>query len=240
LRRKIDFTQPGAAALSDPIPLVLNGRTILGQTRPTVNGAVPGSGAVADYQTALFNALQPQAYTFGGKEGALTCKVEPTKYSVKVSALLSAITKPKDKMWSGAYEVDKMKKPPDACKNRELGAVRVEMKGKPDSEALFNKVRTHEGQHVTDLENLTGSVLKPYNDLLLGLKGAGKDERACVDNIFSQVGSGKDGKDTVAVNSFVKKWLDAVNVYDKPTGAHHSKFNTTSNTRCDKLTAQEV
>jgi formate dehydrogenase assembly factor FdhD len=101
-------------------------------------------------------------------------------------------------------------------------------------------VQTHEQEHVADLQRLTNSELKPYDTFLLGLSGAGKDEKECVNNLVAQIGGGKDARDAKAVVSFVDKWQAAVNVYDKPTGTHHSKFNTTSDAHCEKLKTQEV
>lgn len=231
VRRKVDFTQPAPPALADPIPLVLNGRTILGETRPTVNGTVE-----ADFPKAVFVALQPAAFNFSGKEGALKCNVAPAGFNVLISAALSAITRPSKKMWSGAYAVDKMKNHPDACDHTGLGEVRVEMNGKPDSETLFNKVQTHEQQHAADLKRLTASELKPYEKTLLGLKGEGKTEEACAADVYKKI----DNRDQTAVNAFAKKWLDSVRAYDKPTGPHHSEFATVPDEKCAKLRVQEL
>jgi len=79
---------------------------------------------------------------------------------------------------------------------------------------LYEKVQTHEGEHVADLKKLMNSELKPYHDFLLKLTGKGKIDRDCVDDLFKQVGD----KDALAARSFVDKWLAAVQVYDKPGG----------------------
>ena len=50
------------------------------------------------------------------------------------------------------------------------------LEGKPDGDALYEGVQTHEGEHVADLKKLMNSELKPYHDFLLKLMGKGESE----------------------------------------------------------------
>jgi len=109
------------------------------------------------------------------------------------------------------------------------------MEGNPDSTALHEKVLVHEQEHVTDLKNLSTKELKPYHDFLIGLTGTGKTDEDCVKDIFKQVGK----RDALAANDFVDKWLDAVQVYDKIGGTHHSKFVTKVDPECTNLQITE-
>ena len=119
---------------------------------------------------------------------------------------------------------------------KKRGNVQVEMTGKPNSTALYKKIQAHEQQHVTDLQNLTTKVLKPYHDFLVGLTGTGKTGQECVDDIFKQVGK----RDTETTRKFVDDWLAAVQVYDKPGGSHHSKFATHVDQNCTKMDIKET
>lgn len=234
LQRKIEFTQPTPIP-ADPIPLVLGGRSILGSTLPSLNGTVlPGYAIKKDYKEAVFNALQPQAFTFSDTRGGKTCKVSPDNFKITVSAEVRVIKEPDHGKWAGLYPPATLGSPPTVCAGKRE-AIAVEMKGKPDSAALCTKVRSHEQEHVTDLKNFVNSELKPYHDFLVGLTSTGKSEKECVDNLFSQVGK----KDAEAAGKFVDKWLDAVQVYDKPGGTHHSKFETTVDAGCTTMRIEE-
>lgn len=101
---------------------------------------------------------------------------------------------------------------------------------------MYEKVQTHEGEHVADLKKLMNSELKPYHDFLLKLTGKGKTDKDCVDDLFNQVGN----KDALAAESFVDKWLAAVQVYDKRGGTHHSKFTTSIDNACTTFKIKET
>lgn len=234
LQRKIEFTQP-TPILADPIPLVLGGRSILGSTLPSLNGTVlPGHAIKKDYKEAVFNALQPKTFTFSDTRDGKTCKVTPDNFTIAVSAEVRAIKEPDHGKWAGSYPPATLGSPPTVCAGKRED-IAVEMKGKPDSAALCTKVRSHEQEHVTDLKNLVNRELKPYHDFLVGLTGTGKSEKECVDNLFTQVGK----KDAEAAGTFVDKWLDAVQAYDKPGGTHHSKFETTVDAGCTTMRIEE-
>jgi hypothetical protein len=151
---------------------------------------------------------------------------------------VSAITKPNNKTnWSGNYPASILSGAPSVCTGKApKDIVNVELEGKPDGEALYKKVQTHEGEHVADLNKLMNSELKPYHDLLLKLTGKGKTDKDCVDDLFKQVGS----QDALAAGSFVDKWLAAVQVYDKPGGTHHSKFATSLDKACTTFKIKET
>ena len=231
LQRKIDFTS-GKPTLSDPIPLVLGGTTNLGRTRPGMNGTVfPDGLTIKDYKAAVFQALQPRTFNFKQQtKDEKNCKVDASAYVISVFAEVSAITKPNtNKMWSGSYPASILNGVPSVCAGKgPKDLINVELEGKPDGEALCKKVQTHEGQHEADLEKLMNSELKPYHDFLLKLTGKGKTDQDCVGDLFKQVGN----KDALAADSFVDKWLAAVQVYDKPGGTHHSKFTTSVDKAC--------
>jgi hypothetical protein len=182
LHRKIDFTQP-EPILSDPIPSVLGGRSILGRTLPGFNGKLlPGSLIKKDYKEAVFKVLQPQTFKFSvTQNNEKTCKVAADNFNINVFAEVRAITEPQRNKWSGSYPPGILSNPPSVCANkRKNDAIQVEMEGKPDSTALYKKVLTHEQEHATDLENLSTSELKPYHDFLIGLTGIGKTNEDCV------------------------------------------------------------
>ena len=237
LHRKIDFTQPQPIS-SDPIPSVLGGRTILGRTLPGFNGTLlPEVSSKKDYKVAVFNVLQPQTFKFSGAQNnEKTCKVAADNFNINVFAEVRAITQPQGTKWSGSYPPGILSNPPSVCANKgKNDAIQIEMEGKPDSSALYKKVRTHEQEHVTDLEKISTSELKPYHDFLVGITGKGKTDEDCVNDIFNQVGT----RDKVAANEFVEKWLTAVQVYDKPGGTHHSKFETKVNPECTTMKITE-
>jgi len=237
LHRKIDFTKP-EPILSDPIPSVLGGRTILGRTLPGFNGTLLPEFAIKEnYKKAVFNVLQPLAFKFSAAQNdEKTCKVAADNFNINVLAQVRAITEPQGKKWSGSYPPSILGSPPSVCANKgKNDAIQVEMEGKPDSDALYKKVLTHEGEHVTDLEKISTSELKPYHDFLIGLTGKGKTDKDCVDGIFKQVGT----RDTLAANEFVEKWINAVQVYDKPGGTHHSKFETKVDPQCTTMNITE-
>jgi len=105
LQRKIDFSS-GEPTLLDPIPLVLGGTTNLGTTRPGMNGTVfPDGLTIKAYKEAVFNALQPQTYSFKQEtKDERTGKVDASAYALSVFADVSAITKPiEKKKWSGGF-----------------------------------------------------------------------------------------------------------------------------------------
>jgi hypothetical protein len=239
LQRKIDFSS-GTPTLSDPVPLVLGGTTKLGRTQPGMNGTVfPNGLTIKDYKEAVFKALQPQKFNFKQKtKNQKTCKVDASAYAISVFAEVSAITKPNNKKkWSGSYPASILSAAPAVCAGKgPKDVINVELEGKPDGEALYNKVQTHEGEHVADLEKLMNSELKPYHDFLLKLTGKGKTDQDCMDDLFKQVGT----KDALAADSFVDKWLAAVQVYDKPGGTHHSKFTTSLDKACTTFTIKET
>jgi Domain of unknown function (DUF4157) len=237
LHRKIDFTQP-QPILSDPIPSVLGGRTILGRTLPGFNGTLlPEFAIKKDYKEAVFKVLQPQTFNFSvAQNNEKTCKVAADNFNINVFAEVRAITQPQGKKWSGSYPPGILGSPPSACANKSKNdAIQVEMEGKPDSTALHKKVLTHEREHVTDLEKISTSELKPYHDFLIGITGKGKTNEECVNDIFKQVGN----RDALAANEFVEKWLNAVQVYDKPGGTHHSKFETKVDPQCTTMNITE-
>jgi len=237
LHRKIDFTQPQPIS-SDPIPSVLGGRTILGRTLPGFNGTLlPEVSSKKDYKVAVFNVLQPQTFKFSGAQNnEKTCKVAADNFNINVFAEVRAITQPQGTKWSGSYPPGILSNPPSVCANKgKNDAIQIEMEGKPDSNALYKKVRTHEQEHVTDLEKISTAELKPYHDFLIGITGKGKTDEECVKDIFKQVGT----RDTVAASAFVEKWLTAVQVYDKPGGTHHSKFETKVNPECTTMKITE-
>jgi hypothetical protein len=234
LHRKIDFTQP-TPILADPIPFVLGGRGILGNTLPGFNGRLlPGYVIKKDYKEAVFNVLQPQTFKFSGTEKGMTGKVDTDKYNINVFAEVRAITEPQNNKWSGSYAPTILRNPPSVCARKSDG-IPVEMEGKPNSTALYRKVLTHEQEHVNDLERLSTREIKPYHDFLIGLTGTGKTEQDCVKDIFNKVGK----RDAEAANNFADKWLDAVQVYDRPGGTHHSKFETKVDPECTKMQITE-
>jgi hypothetical protein len=237
VQRLLDFTQP-QPILSDPIPSVLGGRSILGRTLPGFNGnLLPGSLIKKDYKEAVFKVLQPQTFKFSvAQNNEKTCRVAADNFNINVFAEVRAITEPQRSKWSGSYPPGILSNPPSVCANKPKNdAIQIEMEGKPDSTALYKKVLTHEQEHVTDLENLSTSELKPYHDFLIGLTGRGKTNEDCVNDIFKQVGN----RDALAANEFVEKWLNAVQVYDKPGGTHHSKFETKVDPECTKMQITE-
>jgi hypothetical protein len=232
--RKIDFTEP-KPILADPIPLALGG-TILGNTLPGLNGTLLRRTAIKkDYKEAVFQVLQPQTFTFAATQKGKTCKVDPDKFNINVFAEVRAITDPKKDKWSGTYSSSVLSNPPSACSKKSKENIEIEMEGKPDSAALYKKVLAHEHEHVTDLRNLSTKELKPYHDFLIGVTGTGNTEEDCVNDIFKQVGK----RDALAANEFVDKWLDAVQVYDKKGGKHHSQFVTKVDPECTKLEITE-
>lgn len=234
LHRKYKFTTP-KADLSDPIPLVLGGH-MLGNTHPKLNGAiVPDGGTLQSIKSHVFNILQPAEFKFSTKGGAKNCKVKPDKYVIDVSARLKAIVKPKKGKWTGSYAHSIMNNAPSVC-SAAPDPVKAELTGKPDSNALYKKVRTHENEHVADLKKIAKEELKTYHDFLLGLQGSGADDATCVSDIIKQVGT----RDADAADKFVDKWLAAVQVYDKPGGTHHSNFQTNIQNQCANLTITEV
>jgi hypothetical protein len=237
LHRKIEFTEP-QPIFSDPIPLVLGGRSILGRTLPGFSGTLlPESAIKKDYKEAIFKTLQPQAFDFAHtQKKGMTCKVAAEKFNIDVFAEVRAITEPRNNKWSGSYPLSILSNPPSVCaEKRKNDAIQVEMEGKPDSTALYKKVLSHEQEHVTDLKNLSTGELKSYHDFLIKLTGAGNTDRDCVDDIFKQVGN----RDALAASNFVDKWLIAVTVYDKPGGTHHSKFETKVDANCTKMQISE-
>jgi len=239
LQRTIDFSS-GKPTLSDPIPLVLGGTTKLGVTRPGVNGTIfPAGQTIKSYKEAVFKALQPEKFSFKQEtKDEKTCTVDASAYAVSVLAEVSAITKPdKTKKWSGSYPASILSGAPSVCAGKgPKDLVNVELEGKPDGEALYEKVQTHEGEHVADLKKLMESELKPYHDFLLTLTGKGKTDKDCVDDLFKQVGN----KDSLAASSFIDKWLAAVQVYDKAGGTHHSNFTTHLDKTCTTFRIKET
>ena len=232
--RKIDFTEPKPIG-ADPIPLAVGG-TILGSTLPGFNGTLlPKTAIKKDYKEAIFNVIQPQAFNFSATQNGKTCKVDPDKFNINVFAEVRAITEPQKDKWSGSYSPNILSNPPSVCAKNSKTNIQIDMEGKPDSTALYKKVLAHEQEHVTDLKNLSTKELKPYHDFLVGLTGTGKTDKECVDDIFKQVGN----KDALAANQFVDKWLDAVQVYDKIGGTHHSKFVTKVDPECAKIQITE-
>jgi len=205
-----------------------------------MNGTVfPDGLTIKDYKEAVFKALQPQTFNFKEEtKDERTCKVDASAYALSVFAEVSAITKPNEKKkWSGGYPASILSSAPSVCAGKgPKDLVNVELEGKPDGEALCQKVRTHEGEHVADLKKLLNSELKPYHDFLLTLTGKGKTDRDCVGDLFKQVGS----KDALAAGSFVDKWLAAVQVYDKPGGTHHSTFTTSLDKACTTFNIKET
>src|SRR5215831_9878136 len=239
LQRTIDFSS-GTPALSDPLPLVLRGTTNLGRTRPGMNGTVlPDASTITGYKERVFKALEPRTFNFKQTtDSERTCAVDASAYAIGVFAEVSAITEPNTgKRWSGRYPASLLSGAPSVCGGKgPKDSVDVELQGKPDGEALYKKVQTHEVEHVADLRKLMNSELKPYHDFLLKLTGKGKTEQDCVQDLFKQVGK----KDALAAASFVDKWLAAVQVYDKPAGTHHSKFTTGVDQACTTLKIQEI
>jgi hypothetical protein len=205
-----------------------------------MNGTVfPDGLTIKGYKEAVFNALQPQKFNFKQKtDDVKNCTVDASAYAISVFAEVSAIAKPNtNKKWSGSYPASVLSGAPSACAGK--GAkdlINVELEGKPDGDALYEKVQTHEGEHVADLKKLMNSELKPYHDFLLKLTGKGKTEKDCVDDLFKQVGN----KDALAAESFVDKWLAAVQVYDKRGGTHHSKFTTSIDNACTTFKIKET
>ena len=239
LQRKIDFSS-GTPTPSDPIPLVLGGTTNLGRTRPGMNGTTFRDGLTINaYKEAVFNALQPVTFNFKQRASdEYTGTVDASAYAISVSAEVSVITKPNTgKKWSGSYPATILRGAPPVCAGKgPKDSINAELEGKPDGEALCAKVRTHEGEHVADLEKLMNSELRPYHDFLLKLTGKGTTEKGCVADIIKQVGD----KDARAASSFVDKWLAAVQVYDKPGGTHHSKFTTNLDNTCTTAKIKET
>lgn len=235
LYRKIDFTEP-KPILADPIPLVLSGN-ILGITLPGLNGTLlPKTATKKAYKEAVFKALQPQTFKFSATQNGMIGKVDPNKFSINFFAEVRAITEPDKDKWSGLYLVSLLRNPPSVCAEKGDSRIPIEMKGKPNSTALYKKVLAHEQEHVSDFKNLLTKELKPYHDFLIGLTGTGKTEKECVEDIFKQVGS----KDALAAQDFVEKWSGAVQVYDKVGGTHHSKFDTKFDaTKCTKIQITE-
>jgi hypothetical protein len=236
LHRKIAYTARDPVLL-DPIPLVLSGNTKLGKTFPGLNGnLIPEGATPREAKVAVFNAIQPTITTSPAADSSKTCKVDNAKYNIDVFALVKAITQPQGSKWSGAYAPGVMNNPPQVCSARRgQDRIRVELTGKPDSAALHRKVLTHEGEHATDLKNLMTSELKPIHDTLIRLTGKGATDEACRTDMLRPVGN----KDALAAQSFIDKWLAAVQVYDKPTGTHHSKFATNVNADCTKAQITE-
>jgi hypothetical protein len=235
IQRKYDFTDPKPNLL-DPIPLALSGK-ILGNTIPGFNGKLlPKNAIKKDYKEAVFKILEPQTYSFSKKEdGSFTAKVDPKSYNLNVFAEVNAITKPDGAKWSGSYPVTVMSSPPKECAEKAKEQISIEMQGKPNSKALYEKVQAHEQEHVDDLKKISSKELKPYHDLLLGFTGKGNSEEGAVKDIFKQVST----KDAEAAKDWVDKWIDAVQVYDKPGGTHHSKFKTTVDADCKTATITE-
>lgn len=205
-----------------------------------MNGTLfPDGLTIKDYKEAVFKALQPQTFNFKEEtKDERTCKVDASAYALSVFAEVSAITKPNEKKkWSGGYPATILSGAPSVCAGKgPKDLVNVELEGKPDGDALYQKVQTHEGEHVADLKKLPNSELKPYHDFLLTLTGKGRTDRDCVDDLFTQVGS----KDALAAGSFVDKWLAAVQVYDKPGGTHHSTFTTSLDKACTTFNIKET
>ena len=205
-----------------------------------MNGTVfPDGLTIEAYKEAVFKALQPLTFNFKQKSNdEYTGTVDASAYAMSVFAEVSAITKPdQTKKWSGSYPPSILSGAPSVCAGKgPKDSINVELEGKPDGEALYTKVQTHEGEHVADLKKLMNSELKPYHDFLLKLTGKGKTEKDCVNDIFKQVGD----KDALAAGSFVDKWLAAVQVYDKRGGTHHSKFTTRLDQACTTAKIKET
>jgi hypothetical protein len=234
LRRKIDFTEP-KPALSDPIPIVIGGRNILGNTLPVFNGnPLPENAIKKEYKETIFQVLLPLTYRFSNVQDGKSCKVDPDQFNINVSANVRAITEPKDEKWSGVYPISNLSSPPTECQKR-TGNIEIDLQGKPTSMALYKKVLTHENEHIKDLKRVSNDKLKPYHDFLLGLTGIGKNDRECAENIVKQT----EKKGAQAANDFVDEWLDSVQVYDKPGGTHHSKFISKVNAACTQIHIEE-
>jgi hypothetical protein len=236
LRRKIDFTEP-KPVLSDPIPLVIGGSTVLGNTLPGFNGSLlPRQGNQKAYKEAVFQVLYPRTVQSPAAQNGKTCFVDPDQFQINVSAEVQAITQPQDGKWSGTYPASALRNLPAACAGKK-NDVRIEMRGKPNSAALHSKILAHENEHVADLKKLSDTELKPYHDFLIGLRGTGKTEEECVANLLSpQVGK----RAAEAADRFANKWLAAVQVYDRQGGKHHSRFKSGVDPECTRINIEEI
>src|SRR5215475_14076774 len=99
----------------------------------------PDGLTIKAYQEAVFNALQPQTYSFKQEtKDERTGKVDASAYALSVFADVSAITKPNEKKkWSGGYPASILRGAPSVCAGKgPKDSVNVELDGKPDGEAL--------------------------------------------------------------------------------------------------------
>ncbi len=225
--RKFDFTQP-TPTTRDPIPLVVGG-SILGNTDSQVNGhALPTTQQV-------WQALQPTSVTVKKSDTTISASVDPQNIAINVSAKVRVITAPTNGQWAGAYSRSLLRNPPAACTTAGNGTMAIELRGKPNSTALHDKVRAHEQEHVTDLEAVARSELLAYHDFLTGLVGHGTTDKECSDDLFRQVGT----RDATAAQHFIDKWNAAVTVYDAPGGTHHSRFVTNVDQSCSTVRIAE-
>jgi hypothetical protein len=205
VQRKIKFTDP-TPARENPIKRVLSEPT-LGYTLPTVNGK-----PLPDLQTAgplLFDALQPKESSYD----AATKQCRFAEFNVDVSAKVTVITQPTKNQWTMSLPGADVKGIA-ACHSQ--ASVLVTMTGKPDGATIVNLVDKYEQEHVDDLKRLYAKHLEAHFNWLMGLREQGDDGAKCQAKLMATLGN----KDALAVQAFMKEWLEAVAARDAKGGAH--------------------
>jgi len=192
-----------------------------GSAGKTPAGSGSGSGSAA-------KAPEGAGSGSGGTGTAVQCGFKD--FDVKISANMMLPTAPSHGQWGPTYVAgsDLGGSPPAACHGKTR--IEVVMKGKPDTDTFYQRIKANEQEHVNELKAASDQYLVPYYRDILALRGTGADLNACSANLQAQFGRLPDDP----IRNFLTKLTADVQRHDVPPG-HPNKAGTHILDDCNRM-----
>jgi Domain of unknown function (DUF4157) len=164
----------------------------------------------------------------GGTGTATQCGFKD--FDVKISANMILPTAPSHGQWGPTYVAasDLGGSPPAVCHGK--ARIEVVMKGKPDTDTFYQRIKANEQEHVNELKSASDQYLVPYYRDILALRGTGPDLNACDANLQAQRERLPDDK----IRNFLTRLQADVQRHDVPPG-HPNKSGTHVLDDCNRM-----
>jgi Domain of unknown function (DUF4157) len=151
-------------------------------------------------------------------------------FDVKISANMILPTAPSHGQWGPTYVAgsDLGGSPPAPCHGKTR--IEVVMKGKPDTDTFYQRIKANEQEHVNELKAASDQYLVPYYRDILALRGTGADLNACSANLQAQL----ERLPNDPIRNFLTKLTADVQRHDVPPG-HPNKAGTHILDDCNRM-----
>lgn len=250
VQRKILHPDSTVTPNDDPIPRYLKNDNSLALTTITINGkdkftdefvrnalkpkqigSDPGPAAPAKVPGSG-SGDQDAGSGAGSGGGASPLHCSYNDFDISISANIRLPHPPNQGRWGPAViERKDIQRPglPPECGSKDR--ISIVMKGDPNSNDFYTWMTANEQEHVKDYRRASEQILKPYQQAVLALRGAGADTVACVADLNRQLSS--LSPDNVRQN-FLQTVQTDITGRDVP-GGHKFDSQLKQRNNCDNL-----